>query len=525
MSIVIIFALVAASASAATAFHRLWQRTDAPPRTFEGGVRRLEVELPAGRVRVRAVEGEAVRVRSTVRGLGNAPPLQETHAGELVRVSLPGVQNLAGFVTCEVEVPAHVAVTVRLGVGAVEVEGVAAEVDVQVGVGRVSAEGLAGPARLKVETGDVKGRGLRCPRLEARAELGGADLSFAAEPDAAEVHVSMGSVMLRVPGGPYRVLTSSERGQSRVRVPNAPDAPRTLRVKSSLGEVHVAPTDTESALRPAPTRLPALSTLPSPLTSPPVPVRAEAPATSGPAPVAPVAPVAPAPAAPAPRAAPPGAPAADPRVGRVDALCAQVLGLLAEGPSVLREVVQRPEATVEALRRSCHALVRREAELRGLWTEADARRLAAEREALSARIGAEEDAVVREHLEQARAALDAQASQRAALLTAARRLDAEHMRLTYTLEALHAQLLRLRSAGGVLSGDGTSGAPEAGLRESLERLEAEVDAVAGALESLHTPAAEPSRPEPLAPLSAPDEGGDGAGGAGGRGRVGPRQRG
>jgi hypothetical protein len=172
--------------------------------------------------------------------------------------------------------------------------------------------------------------------------------------------------------------------------------------------------------------------------------------------------------------------AVDPRVARVDALCGKLLAELREGPAVLREVVHAPERTVEALRKGCHELVRRERQLRALATPEEARRLESEREALAARVSSEQDAVVRERLTGALEALDAQRRQRAELATAAARLEAEHTRLYYTLEGLYAQVLRVRSADTL--GEDVAGA---GLRHSVEQLSAEVDAVTQALEEVH----------------------------------------
>lgn len=172
----------------------------------------------------------------------------------------------------------------------------------------------------------------------------------------------------------------------------------------------------------------------------------------------------------------------DPRTAKVDALCTRLLAELREGPSVLREVVHAPERTVEALRKGCHALVRRERELRALVTPEEARRLESERETLSARVEAEKDAVVRERLKGALAALDSQRQQRAELATAADRLEAEHVRLYYTLEGLYAQVLRVRSADA--AGEDIAGL---GLRQSVEKLGAEVEAVTEALEEAHRP--------------------------------------
>ncbi|XXF77582.1 hypothetical protein P2318_31695 [Myxococcaceae bacterium GXIMD 01537] len=170
----------------------------------------------------------------------------------------------------------------------------------------------------------------------------------------------------------------------------------------------------------------------------------------------------------------------DPRTARVDALCGKLVTELRAAPGVLREVVSQPEQTVEALRKSCHELVRRERELRGLSSAEDDKRLADERAQLAARVEAEQDAVVKARFSAALEVLDEQRRQRAELATAASRLEAEHTRLYYTLENLYAQVLRVRSADSV-----SEDVAGTGLRKSLEQLGAEMDAVSEALEDVH----------------------------------------
>jgi len=170
----------------------------------------------------------------------------------------------------------------------------------------------------------------------------------------------------------------------------------------------------------------------------------------------------------------------DARLARVDELCDQLLADIRSGPAVLREVVQRPEQTVEALRDGVHALERREREIRALARPEDDARLQSERESLQRRLAVEQDAVTRQRLGQALEALEQQRTQRASLLTAASRLEAERTRLLYTLEGLHTQVLALRSTAEA----GQEEAAAERLRQSLDTLSSEVSAVAGALESV-----------------------------------------
>jgi hypothetical protein len=86
------------------------------------------------------------------------------------------------------------------------------------------------------------------------------------------------------------------------------------------------------------------------------------------------------------------------------------------------------------------------------------------------------------------AALDAQRDQRQELARAAARFDAEHTRISYTLESLHTQVVRMRSADS--SSVDVAGA---GLRRSLDMLSHEVNALADALERVNSGEAERMR--------------------------------
>src|SRR5262249_11632235 len=174
----------------------------------------------------------------------------------------------------------------------------------------------------------------------------------------------------------------------------------------------------------------------------------------------------------------------------------QLLADIKSGPAVLQQVVQRPEQTVEALREGVHALERREREIRALARPEDDARLQSERESLQRRLSAEQDSVTRQRLGQALEALDQQRGQRASLLTAASRLEAERTRLLHTLEGLHPQVLAVRHTAEA----GQEQVAADRLRESLDTLSGEVSAVAGALESVQAVDAGPvPTPEPRVP--------------------------
>jgi len=201
------------------------------------------------------------------------------------------------------------------------------------------------------------------------------------------------------------------------------------------------------------------------------------------------------------RAGPPGAPAAapvDPRDARVDAVCDKILAELVDAPEVVRDIFKQPEQTVAALRETCKTLTRRERDVRRFLSPDEDLRLVREREALQQRTDAEADEVTKSRLASALAALDQQREQRAELARSASRFEAEQTRISYTLESLYTQVVRMRSADSA-----SADVAGAGLRRSLDSLSQEVNALADALERVNAQGdAPPVRPSEAQRMSA-----------------------
>ena len=181
-------------------------------------------------------------------------------------------------------------------------------------------------------------------------------------------------------------------------------------------------------------------------------------------------------------------PQADPRDVRADAICDKILAELRTAPDIVKDIFIKPEETVQALRTTCRDLTRRERELRKFLSPEEDTRLVKEREALQKRIAGETDEVTRMRLASALAALDQQRDQRTELTHAAARFDAEHTRISYTLESLYTQVVRMRSAD-----SSSADVAGAGLRRSLDMLSHEVNALADALERVNSGEAERMR--------------------------------
>lgn len=183
----------------------------------------------------------------------------------------------------------------------------------------------------------------------------------------------------------------------------------------------------------------------------------------------------------------------DPRDLRVDAICSKLLDDLRHSPPIVKEMFRKPEETVAALRTTCRELTRRERSVRRFLKPEEDVRLERERAALATRIEGEIDEVTRLRLASALAALDQQRQQRKDLSRSASRFDAEHTRISYTLESLHTQVIRMGSADA-----GSQDVAGAGLRRSLDLLSQEVDALAEALEKVNAEGSVPANLRRLA---------------------------
>ena len=173
-------------------------------------------------------------------------------------------------------------------------------------------------------------------------------------------------------------------------------------------------------------------------------------------------------------------PQMDPRDARVDGICDKILAELRVAPEVVKEIFRKPEETIASLRTTCRDLTRREREVRKFLSPEEDLRLSREHEALRKRVETETDEVAKLRLSSALAALEQQRDQRQDLARSAARFDAEHTRISYTLESLYTQIVRMRSADSA-----SVDVAGAGLRRSLDMLSQEVNALADALERVN----------------------------------------
>jgi hypothetical protein len=172
-----------------------------------------------------------------------------------------------------------------------------------------------------------------------------------------------------------------------------------------------------------------------------------------------------------------------PRTHEVDVLCDQLLEDLARSPEAIRGFLQEPEKTVESLRRTCRALDERRLQL---FAESPPERLEAlrtQRTELLRKRDATTDEEARRRLDDAARSLEGQLSALQRLQQHAERVDGEYTSLLVLLQELRTRVSLARSAGTTTQIEG--------LRQSVQRLNTELDAITEALDMVQREAPPP----------------------------------
>jgi hypothetical protein len=177
-------------------------------------------------------------------------------------------------------------------------------------------------------------------------------------------------------------------------------------------------------------------------------------------------------------------------VHEVDRLCDQLLADLAQAPEAVKQFIQKPEATIQALRSAARALDARRAQLLAESPRDRLEALQAQRQDLVGRQAASSDDFTRRKLAEAVASLDSQQAALQQLATAGERVDGEYTSLLVSLQELRTRVSIARSAG--------SSVQVQGLQASVARLNGELEAITEGLDSVAR-----ERLQPVAPI-APD---------------------
>ncbi|MEU2616400.1 DUF4097 family beta strand repeat-containing protein [Micromonospora sp. NPDC007271] len=217
-------------------------------------ITRITVRPGSGDVTVRGSGSAAeVRIKRMVRYQGGQPDTRyringdelvlDTSCGNRCSVSWDvtapeGVRVRGETGSGDVVLSQVGTVDVKLSSGDARVAGASGDIRVETSSGDISVVDAAGAVRLRATSGRVEAR-----RLAAGvdAETSSGDLTVELEqPASARLHAGSGDVHLVVPGGRYRVRSSTGSGDANLAVTDDPNAPLLLDVRAGSGDVAIS---------------------------------------------------------------------------------------------------------------------------------------------------------------------------------------------------------------------------------------------------------------------------------------------
>lgn len=239
-SVLVLAAILVTAAWVLDAGARAYERRTA---TYDAP-RALRVAASSGDVRVTGADVTRVEVRMRItRGL-SAPSVDAAlQDGALVlEDDCPALVVGSCNVEYAIRVPRDVPVTAESAAGDVEAEDLTAGADLESSAGEVDAARIGGDrVRLASSAGDVSAQELTAASVEATTSAGDVDLDLAGVPDSLLGDSSAGDVRVLLPDGTYAVDADTSAGEEDIEIPQDPNARARVRLRSSAGDILVAP--------------------------------------------------------------------------------------------------------------------------------------------------------------------------------------------------------------------------------------------------------------------------------------------
>ena len=198
---------------------RVFERGSTDVRTIDERVERLEVDLNAGNITVRASDRDDIRVRTVRTYAWFRPRTSARIRGD--ELHLTATCRLLGqcSVRYEVEVPRGT------------------ELDLDTSAGRIRISGATGAITARTSAGDIEGDGLAADEIDATTSAGDIDLTLGEVPERLDLRTSAGDIDVVVPDETYRVETDTSAGDVETELRTDPAAPRVIEARTSAGDI------------------------------------------------------------------------------------------------------------------------------------------------------------------------------------------------------------------------------------------------------------------------------------------------
>jgi len=154
--------------------------------------------------------------------------------------SCPALESCS--VGYDITVPRALALQVADDVGTVRLHGLAGRITVQTGTGSIELDTVSGPVQASTHAGQILGQDISSAQATLWLSAGQIDVTFSAAPTAVSATATVGSVMLRVPGGvPYAVHAGTTVGSTQVSVTRSAGSPHVITANTTTGSIVIEP--------------------------------------------------------------------------------------------------------------------------------------------------------------------------------------------------------------------------------------------------------------------------------------------
>ncbi|GAB2653643.1 DUF4097 family beta strand repeat-containing protein [Kribbella swartbergensis] len=203
----------------------------------------LTIEVRSADVEVRSGDGSEIRIeRRFERNIFGSDPKESYEDGKLeLRDTACGFLSFGCDTNYVLTVPKDVKVTLESSSGDLKVSGVPAGADLKSSSGSIEVHDVGGALQMESSSGDLEAHGLTATTVSTQSSSGSVDLDFATAPQSVESESSSGDVTIQVPSGPesYKLETDTSSGDETTNVRSDPAATRTIKAKTSSGDVKV----------------------------------------------------------------------------------------------------------------------------------------------------------------------------------------------------------------------------------------------------------------------------------------------
>ncbi|MGW7683581.1 DUF4097 family beta strand repeat-containing protein [Kribbella sp. NPDC054772] len=205
----------------------------------------LLVKGGAAKVEIQPGDGTELKVdRQFERNVFGSDPQESYDAGDSTLELKSGGCGFLSFgckTSYVLTVPRDVKLRVESSSGDVTVSGFAGGADVKTSSGNIDVHDVGGPLTMRSSSGDLAGDGLAATSVTTASSSGSATLDFTVAPQSVEAKSSSGDVEIRIPSGAesYKVDTTTSSGDESANVKIDPNATRTIKAKTSSGDVSI----------------------------------------------------------------------------------------------------------------------------------------------------------------------------------------------------------------------------------------------------------------------------------------------